>query len=275
MARPWLKSAGGKSKLVPQILELLPKNPTAYYEPFVGGGAVFYAIKKLYPNIKAVLNDANLALTITYRAVRDNVDNIIDIMKFSHRFTNEEQIYYQMRELFDPELEDEIQLACMFIYLNKTGFNGLWRVNQDGKFNVPFGRYDNPTICDEDNLRACSKILQGVSITCADFQTSIMPQDDLKGSMIYIDPPYVPANKVANFTAYTAGGFSAEDHVRLRNSAWEWRKRGAFVLVSNSDTPLVRSMYPKSDWTLVEVEMARAINSKGNKRGKVPELLIY
>ena len=279
-ARPFAKMAGGKTKLISTILEILPKTFTRYFEPFVGGGAVFFGIQAAKPGmLKSIwLNDANEWLMNTYSAIRYNVEAVIKRLE-TPRYANTSEAYYQVRsECFLTRDGENAQLqhcrhAAEFIYLNKTGFNGLFRVNGSGGFNVPFGRYENPTICDKDNLRACARALKPVVLGGSDF--TMATENAPKGSVVYLDPPYVPASKTADFTKYTANGFGPDDHIRLRDMALKLKKHGVFVLLSNSDTPFVRGLYSTKDWTLHEVRMARNINSKGDGRGKVGELLIY
>lgn len=261
-APPW-KWLGGKRKLLFRILPILPKRIATYYEPFVGGGAVFFALAEQKRFERAVLIDTNRELIRSFVAIRDNVDGVIGALK-THVYDESE--YYAFRALDPDKLEDEA-CASRFIYLNKTGFNGLYRVNKSGKFNVPFGRYENPTICDEDNLRAASAVLQGVEIRCGDFSEALAQMK--KGDATYGDPPYVPASVTSNFTAYSAGGFGSVEQARLETCA---RKAKGFVLLSNSDTPFSRALY--KDWSIEEVSASRSINSKGEKRGKVGELLI-
>lgn len=279
IARPFVKSAGGKSKLVPTILEILPNKFTRYFEPFVGGGAVFWGIQAARPGMleSAWLNDANRALAGTYEVVMGNVDKLIERLQHE-RYTNDLDHFLEVRasnfDLDDRISANRIRNAADFIYVNKTAFNGLFRVNSSGQFNVPFGRYENPTICDADNLRACSAALKKALIGSLDFAEMATPHAE-RGAVCYLDPPYLPLTTGSDFTKYTANGFNHEDHVRLHDLALKLKKRGVFVLLSNSDSPLTRSLYSTKNWTLKEVSMARSINSSGGKRGKVGELLIY
>lgn len=274
-ATPPVKMAGGKTKLVPTILDILPKKITRYHELFVGGGAVFWALQAAHPELKtAWLNDQNKPLMTAYWAIHAHVEPLIRQLG-KKRYTNDLESFLKVREdNFDNDennLQDVIRAAADFLYVNKTCFNGLYRVNGSGQFNVPFGRYDNPTICNAENLRACSKALKRVVFGRMDFAEAAKACKP--GDCVYADPPYVPLNQTSDFTKYTANGFTDEDHIRLRNTALLLKQKGVFVLLSNSDTPFVRSLY-KKDWILREVQMARAINSKGDSRGKVGELLI-
>lgn len=282
-AHPFAKSAGGKRKLVPTILEILPKKFTRYFEPFVGGGALFFGIQAAYPGMlsHAWLNDANEPLISTYFAIQRTVEQLIKDLKHP-RYANTQEAFLKVRSTCFRHFEGErygtlhSRHAAEFIYLNRCGFNGLFRVNGSGQFNVPFGRYENPTICDAENLRACAEALKETILTSHDFAHPELIGSNLrKNDVIYYDPPYVPKSATADFTKYTADGFGPEDQKRLHDVALKLKKRGVFVLLSNSDTPPVRELYRKKDWTLKEVRMARAINNDGAGRGKVGELLIY
>jgi len=263
--RPPIKSAGGKTKLLPKILKILPKlSPNnAYFEPFVGGGAVFFALQPK----KAFLGDANPHLIATYIALRDDVEKVIRDLT-SKRYANNEDAYYRIRKTI---FNDPRRTPAEFIYTNRTGFNGLFRVNQDGKFNIPFGQYKNPTICNADNLRRCARVLCNAHIRAGDFALTL--KSARKGDICYLDPPYWPTSDTANFRGYTAGGFGPEDQVRLRDEARRLKKLGVFVLLSNADVAPVRELY--KGFKIERVEMPRSINSKGSGRGNVGELLIY
>lgn len=262
-AKPFLKWAGGKTSLLPEILPRLPKKIRTYYEPFVGGGAVFFALAVENRFKRSVLGDANEELIETYLAVRDDLGGLLPRLK-AHAVKHSEDYFYKVRASrgsYGP---------ARFIYLNRTCFNGLYRVNRKGEFNVPFGKYANPTICDEENLRACTVALSDVELLAMDFDSSTTGAS--RGDAVYFDPPYVPASDTANFTAYVKGGFGPETQERLHGVAERLAKRGAHVLLSNSDTPFVRKLY--KGWKIERVEAPRRINSKGEKRGNVGELLI-
>jgi DNA adenine methylase len=266
MARPFLKWAGGKTALLPELLKHVPESYGTYYEPFVGGGALFFA---LCPK-NAVLGDMNERLVRTYRALADNVENVITRLLL-HASNHGDEYYYETRDIPIDDCDDSM-LAAWFIYLNKTCFNGLYRVNRSGKFNVPIGSYKNPTICDVDNLRACSAALEGVKIRCSDFEKVVASAK--KGDFCYCDPPYVPMNKTSNFTSYTASGFTYADQRRLRDCALALKRRGVHVMLSNSATPEVEDLYAREDFTLHRVECRRSVNSKAGKRGPVSEFII-
>lgn len=266
-ARPPVKWLGGKTSLLPEILPRLPQKINTYYEPFLGGGAVFFALAAEGRFKHAMLGDSNEELILACSALSGNPDKVIAALR---KHVYEEEHYYAVRAL-DPKKLAPHARAARFIYLNKTGFNGLYRVNKKGQFNVPFGRYVNPMICDEENLRAVSNVLARVDrIALLDFESLVAGAR--RGDAVYCDPPYVPVSDTANFTAYTAGGFGSEEQTRLRDVATRLADRGVHVLLSNSDTPFVRKLY--KGWKMEKVRVKRAINSKGDKRGDVGELLI-
>lgn len=257
--RPFVKWAGGKRQLMPEILKYAPADFNAYYEPFVGGGAVFF---KIAAGHLAYLSDANRELIATYRAIRDEVKSVIRLLS-TYRY--EKSFFMRVRES-RPESEHEI--AARFIYLNRTCFNGLYRVNKLGEFNVPFGRYKDPLICDTENLLACSQALQKATIQYSDFGRT----NPSRGDFVYLDPPYVPVSGTANFTSYTSAKFDDEDQVRLRNLAYGMKARGVHVLLSNADVPRVRELY--KDFEIISVSARRSVNSKPGSRGAVGEVLI-
>lgn len=263
VAQPFTKWAGGKRVLLPEILPRLPKKIGTYYEPFVGGGAVFFALAAEDRFRHAVLGDANDDLMETYFAIKNDLETLVSRLK-AHAGKHSEEYFYKVRA------QRGSYVAARFIYLNRTCFNGLYRVNRKGEFNVPFGKYANPTICDEANLRAVSEALQSVELETNDFEKTV--QTAKKGDAVYFDCPYAPASETANFTAYTAGGFGPEAQERLRDVARKLIDRGVYVLLSNSDTPFVRKLY--KGFKIEEVQAPRRVNSKGGKRGNVGELLI-
>lgn len=262
-ARPFLKWAGSKRKLVPALLPHFAANFGTYHEPFLGGGAMFFALRPA----SAVLSDVNERLVRTFVAIRDDVEAVIGLLA---TYPNEQEFFVQTRKV-DIDSQSDAEVAAWFVYLNKTCFNGLYRVNASNRFNVPFG--DNPTanVCDERNLRACSAALQGVDIRNDDFAKVLDRAQP--GDVVYFDPPYVPASATSSFTAYSAGGFTAADQFRLRDVARELKVRGVHVVISNSDTPEVRGLYADG-FTIATVEAARNINATVSGRGKVSELII-
>lgn len=263
MSRPFLKWAGGKSQLLKELCKYVPNEYNRYYEPFIGGGALFFFLNKS----NAVISDSNGELINTYRVVRDNVEELI---KTLNKYPNDESFFYDIRKLNPLELEDTVR-AARFIYLNKTCFNGLYRVNSKNEFNVPFGKYKNPLIVDKGNLRSCSKLLQGVTMEASYFEKSLMKKEASEGDFIYFDPPYVPVTETS-FVGYSKKGFNIESHEMLASVFEEKAKQGAFVLLSNSDVSWVRERYAKFE--IIEVKAKRSINSNGDGRGKVGELII-
>jgi DNA adenine methylase len=266
--KPLLKWVGGKRQLLPELRKYVPAKFGRYYEPFVGGGALFFDLRAQGWDGEAVLGDMNDLLIRTYVGVRDDVEWVIRRLQ---KMKYDRDYYAKTRAgQPDPFKESPAFVAAWFIYINKCGFNGLWRVNKSGRCNVPFGHYDNPTICDEPTLCACRTALKKTILDCDDFERTI--QTTLKGDLIYFDCPYVPVSATANFTGYTSGGFDYKDQVRLRDLAWREREQGVHVILSNADVPLVRELYAKFD--IHAVEARRAINSKASGRGKVGEVII-
>jgi DNA adenine methylase len=265
LAAPFLKWVGGKRQLLPEIRKHVPERFGRYFEPFVGGGAVFFDLYAAGRISKAWLGDVNPRLMLTYAAVRDNVGALIELL-LVHSRQHSEKHFYETR--VDRPLPPIIG-AARTIYLNKTCFNGLYRVNRKGEFNVPFGKYKNPNICDAENLRACSTALTRVSLNCVNFDAVAATF----GDFVYFDPPYYPVNETSDFTGYTPGGFGAADQQRLAEHARGLKKLGVHVLLSNADLPPVRELYKGFEMRTVQAK--RAINSKGGKRGSVGELLIW
>jgi DNA adenine methylase len=265
--KPFLKWVGGKSQLLPEIQKRLPGKYEQYFEPFVGGGALFFSLQPQ----KAILVDINSELINTYRTIRDHVDELIIDLK--HHIYDKDY-YYSIRNV-DRDLEYEnwsnIQKASRFIYLNKTCYNALYRVNSKQQFNTPFGRYKNPTILDAENLRACSKILQNnVEVITGDFgitESMITSKD-----FVYFDPPYVPLTQTANFTSYSKKGFDETMQRELCSLCHRLNSRGVRFMLSNSSAPLVLELY--KPFNLEFVQALRSINSQGNKRGKILEVLV-
>lgn len=234
-----------------------------YHEPFVGGGALFFALRPRH----AVLADNNRRLVQTYCAIRNQVEDVIRLLS---GYPNEKSFFLRLRAM-RVDLRSDAEVAAWFIYLNRTCFNGLYRVNRSNGFNVPFGSYPNPMICDSDNLKACSRALQDVAVGHADFDTVLDRAE--RGDFVYFDPPYLPISVTSSFTGYTASGFGLADHRRLRDVARELKRRGVHVLISNSSAPAIRELYSKG-FQVSSVQAPRVINSNGAGRGKITELLI-
>lgn len=262
LARPFLKWAGGKGQLLPQFSALVPTRFDRYHEVFLGGGALFFGLEPK----RARLTDLNEELIDCYRAVRDDVEGVITALR-AHKYDKEH--FYRVRDMNPRRLSPQKRAARM-IFLNKSAFNGLYRVNSQGRFNVPFGRYKNPQICDAENLRACSKVLAGVELEVADF--SAVLDHAKKGDFVYFDPPYVPVSDTAYFTAYSPGGFGWHDQQRLADVFRALAKRGVKVMLSNSDTPEVHELY--AGFRIETVAATRRINSQANGRGKIGELVV-
>jgi DNA adenine methylase len=261
---PFLKWAGGKRQLLPEILKRLPAELGTFHEPFVGGGAVFFRLRPP----AAVLSDRNERLIRAYCGVRESVDEVLAILK---ECRNDKRFYLQMRSRAIDDRPDA-EVAAWLIFLNRTGFNGLYRVNSRNLFNVPFGNNAGARLYDERNLRACAATLASAKIKHEDF--SAVLDRARAGDVVYFDPPYVPLSVTSYFTSYTSDGFGAEDQRRLRDVALELKRRGVFVLLSNSSAPLVRELYGR-DFQIAEVSAARMVNSDVKGRGRVTELLIW
>jgi DNA adenine methylase len=263
--RPFVKWAGGKRQLLSELLRHVPKEYSRYFEPFVGGGALFF---HLQPG-KAVLADVNARLIRTYKGVRDSVDDVIGLLRdYPH---NQKKFFYELRGV-DIDERSDAEVAAWFIYLNKTGFNGLYRVNRRNRFNVPFGRYDRPTICDDMTLRACSAALARADLRVDDFEVVVAKAK--RGDFVYFDPPYVPLSVTSSFTSYTSKGFGRDEQTRLRDVALKLKKRGVRVLLSNSSAQEVRDLYAR-DFEITEVSATRLVNSKASGRGVITELVIH
>ncbi len=260
--RPFLKWVGGKSQLLTHLLGMIPKDFRTYHEPFVGGGALYF---ELAPS-KAILSDLNRELIDCYTAVQGNVEKVITALK-RHRYDKE--YYYEIRGQ-DPFKLSPVKRAARMIYLNRTGFNGLYRVNSKGEFNVPFGRYKDPLICDESNLRACSEQLRRVELKRSSFEKVL--KHARERDLVYFDPPYIPLSDTAYFTAYEKSGFGMSNQERLAEVFDELAERGVYVILSNSDVPWMRSRYRAH--SIHSVKALRNINSKGDKRGRVGELIV-
>lgn len=261
-ARPFLKWAGGKGQLIPQYQPYFPATYQTYYEPFLGGAAIFF---HLQPK-RSVLTDINPELVNVYVCIRDQVEPVI--RELTHHQNNHcRDYYYRLRS---DHSEDPVFRAARLIYLNKTCFNGLYRENAKGAFNVPIGRYHNPTICNPDLLRSAAQALQGAEIAVREFwqvNHFASPQD-----FVYFDPPYHPISPTSSFTAYSRYTFAESEQIKLSHTFRALADRGVRVLLSNSDCPFVRELY--EGFSIQPISASRAINSKGNQRGKISEVLI-
>lgn len=269
LVSPVVKWVGGKRQLLQDILKHIPDRYSTYYEPFVGGGAVLF---HLQPE-KIVINDINEELMSVYNVICNNVEELIEDLK---KHKNESDYFYKIREL-DRDREKYAQLnnigrASRIIYLNKTCYNGLFRVNRQGEFNTPFGRYKNPNIVNEATLRAVNNYFNKAKVTlkCGDFEEAV--KGIRKGSFVYFDPPYDPVSDSANFTGYDKGGFDKDEQMRLKKLCDKLNNRGVKFLLSNSSTEFILDLY--KDYNITIVKAKRSINSKGDGRGDVNEVLV-
>ena len=280
--KPFVKWVGGKRQLLKEISKYLPKSYNKYFEPFLGAGAVFL---HLQPS-KAVVNDMNEELINAYEVIQNDVDNLIDELK-KHESNNTKEYYYDIRQWDRDETKfnnlSDVKKAARFIYMNRVGYNGLYRVNRNGQFNVPYGRYKNPKIADEVLLRNLSKYLNNnnVTILSEDFEEAV--KDVSSGDLVYFDPPYDPINVTSSFTQYQKDGFGKEEQKRLKLCSDALVRKGAKVILSNSNTQFIKDLYNnKIDFVKSEVgyyfislvDARRSVNSKANKRGKIKEVLI-
>ncbi len=262
-ARPFLKWAGGKSRLITQYLPHFPQHYRTYYEPFVGGGAIFFHLQPDH----AVLSDVNPELVNVYACIRNQVNDVLEHLE-DHARQHKHDYYYRIRALIPS---NPAERAARLIYLNRTCFNGLYRENSKGQFNVPMGRYKKPKICDPALLHAVSQILQPVQIYQQPFEAIL----DVAGSaqdFVYFDPPYHPISATSDFTAYSRGAFTADDQTQLAQVFAELANRGVQVMLSNSDCPFIRDLY--QNFNIYSIQAARAINSNPQKRGKITEVLV-
>jgi len=262
-AHPFIKWAGGKRQLVPELLRRLPKVEGTYFEPFLGGGALYFALRPQ----RAVLADVNERLVRTYRGVAEDVEGVIAHLA---GWPHERDFFYELRKA-DTSAMSDAALAAWFIYLNRTSFNGLYRVNRQNEFNVPFGDYVNPKICDANVLRTSSKALKSAQLLVADFEEAV--RDAKRGDVVYFDPPYVPISEYSDFTRYSATKFGPDEQRRLRDLARTLKQRGVTVLLSNSSAPAVYELY-RDDFSISRISVRRAVSGKTSGRGPVDEVLI-
>ena len=290
-AKPFLKWAGGKGQLLSQLSAHLPERinnePFTYIEPFVGGGAMLFYMLQRFDNIKkSVINDVNEDLILTYRTIQENVEGIISRLdKLEKRYlaitdqTERGKLFYEVRENYNQHIGDNIDRVSQLLFLNKTCFNGLYRVNKRGFFNVPFGKYANPTICNAEVLRAASQLLQSakVEISHGDYAQTLQHIDGL--TFVYLDPPYRPLDATSSFTAYAKGDFNDDDQRSLAAFCPQLSERGCLWMESNADCSaknpndtFFEDLY--NDFHIERVFASRFINANPEKRGKLTELLI-
>lgn len=269
LVSPVVKWVGGKRQLLDEIVPLFPKRMTTYCEPFLGGGAVLFC----HQPKSAIVNDLNGDLMLVYEVIRDDVEDLIEDLQ---RHENTSEYFYALRDL-DRDKESygamsKVKRASRVIYLNKTCYNGLFRVNASGEFNSPFGHYKNPSIVNAPVLRAVSKYLleNNIELLSEDFETTL--QRVPRGGFVYLDPPYDPVSDTASFTGYNSGGFDRNEQIRLKECCDILTQRGVKFLLSNSATSFIKELY--KDYTVATVHAKRAINSDASKRGAIEEVLI-
>lgn len=269
LVAPVVKWVGGKRQLLDDLTPLFPKRITSYCEPFVGGGAVLFALQ---PNI-AYINDINVELIQMYEVIRDNVDELIEVLS---QHPNEEEHFYGVRD-WDRDKEQyrqlaKVQKAARIIYLNKTCYNGLFRVNNAGEFNTPFGHYKNPNIVNAPTLRAVSSYFQKAQVTFSSIDYAQVLARVTRGTFVYLDPPYDPVSDTANFTGYAKGGFDRQEQIRLRECCDQLNQRKIKFMLSNSATDFIKEQY--AAYHITTVKAKRAINSNAAKRGQVDEVVV-
>lgn len=271
-AKPFLKWVGGKGQLLAQFESLLPKTYNSYFEPFIGGGAVFFSINPR----KAHINDINKTLVQTYTHIKNDVEKLIkSLKKLEEEFLAKDtearkEFYYSIREKYNSLSHEDFEKSLYFLFFNKTAFNGVYRENSKGGFNVPIGSYKNPKIVDDENLRAVSEILSNTKITSGSFTDAV--KNAKAGDFVYFDPPYHPLSETSSFTSYSKDSFSKDDQIKLRDLFIELDKKGVYVMLSNSSAPFIQEIY--SNYKQIPVFASRMINSKADKRGKISEVVI-
>ncbi|MBI2376753.1 MAG: DNA adenine methylase [Deltaproteobacteria bacterium] len=268
LARPFLKWVGGKTQLLDQLLRLVPPSFRGYHEPFLGGGAMFFALARggRLDGARVELSDVNEELVDTYSAVRDRARAVVSELN-QHR--HDRAYYYEVRAQ-DPASLSPAARAARMLYLNRCGFNGLYRVNRKGEFNVPFGRYTNPRICDEENILAASSALSRARVSFRDFEHVV--EHAAPGDFVYFDPPYVPLSTSSSFTSYAKGGFGEPEQNRLAETFESLTRNGVYCMLSNSDAPWVRERY--SGFRVLPVLARRNVNSNPDRRGPITEVVV-
>lgn len=268
--KPFLKWAGGKSRLSSKIKSLFPTNDmfNKYFEPFLGSAAVYFEISPQ----EGRLNDLNKHLINTYIDIRDHVQQLIKELKIIDEeyhscssITEKEKYYYKTREAYNQDNKKSIKRSAQFVFLNKAGFNGMYRENSSGRYNIPFGKNEKCLICDEDNLLAVSRDLKNIELTIGDYKDAVF--DAKPGDLVYFDPPYFPISKTANFTTYQKGGFGHREQEELYDIAMKLVKKGCYVFISNSYCEESRTLY--KDMTIHKVKVKRIINSKSSRRNEI------
>jgi DNA adenine methylase len=270
--RPFVKWAGGKNQLIEALNLRSPSKFHTYYEPFLGGGAFFFRLYSSRTPFKAVLSDTNEELVTAYLTIKNSVnDLILNLAGHQEKYhLSPREYYYEVRDFQEPK--DNIERTSRFLFLNKTCYNGLYRVNREGKFNVPFGAYKRPNICDEQNLCAVSEALKSssVELRVADYEQAICNAQE--NDFLYFDPPYLPSSSTANFTAYTSLGFTLKDQQRLANVFRKLNRKKCKIMMSNSDVAEIRQLY--SGFQIETIQSLRAISCLGNGRRGHTDLII-
>lgn len=267
---PVVKWVGGKRQLLDDIIPLVPDHFSTYVEPFVGGGALLFEIQPK----KAIVNDLNHELINLYKVIKDNPNELLLLLE-EHELNNSEEYFYQIRALDRSESYDEmsdIEKAARIIYLNKTCYNGLFRVNQSGQFNSPYGKYKNPNIVNKPVVLAMANYFQNNNITLLNGDYKMALQKLRKGAFVYFDPPYMPISSSSSFTGYTENGFDKKQQIELKKECDKLNSKGIKFLLSNSDHPFIRELY--KDYEIITVKAKRSINSNSNKRGEINEVLV-
>lgn len=271
--KPFVKWVGGKRQLMQDLENNFPKQFTTYHEPFLGGGAVMFNLLTKKPQLSCNVSDFNSDLILAYVTIRDKLEKLIESLENHSKnyHKNSTEYYYEVRK---QEPKQQIEKVSRLLFLNKTCFNGLYRVNKKGQFNVPLGRYTNPNIVNKENLTAVSKILQSkkIKISCRDFEAVL--GDAKKGDLVYFDPPYQPVSSTANFTSYTHRDFTEDDLERLAKLADKLHSKGCYVLLSNSNSKTVKDFFSKRHWKISSINVNRAINSNAQKRTGHKEIII-
>ena len=266
--KPILKWAGGKRQLLPILIKNIPDKFNTYFEPFIGGAALLISLYSLNKINESVISDTNSDLYNLYITIKEDPQQLVDELD-NMEFKNSSEDYYKARDLFNS-INDSIERSALLIYLNRHGYNGLYRVNSLNKFNVPFGKYNNPGMPSPGNIMALSELFQSCTIMNSDFETTVSNAG--KGDFVYFDPPYMPLSKTSYFTGYTHTGFDERDQERLAKSFHELSDKEVYVMESNSSTDFIKELY--KGFNLLEVDARRNINSVGTKRNSIKELII-
>lgn len=268
--KPVTKWVGGKRQLLPELVKRIPQSYNRYFEPFVGGGALLF---KLAPQ-NAVINDQNLELINIYQSIKNNPDELIELLK-KHQKNNSKEYYLDVRSVDRDgrlDLMTDVERAARILYMLRVDFNGLYRVNKKGQFNVPYGKYKNPKIVNKENIRAVSQYFNQTNVEILNEDFAFAVSKAKSDDFVYFDPPYIPLSTTSSFTSYTEDGFGEKDQIRLANKFFELASKGVKVMESNSDTETTRKLYKNAN--IYEVKASRVINAKASGRGKINELII-